>query len=799
VGQALKVAARVARAGGAQAMSAAAQAMHPDGKVSKPEWQEPDTPVKKETAKTLRIAKSTYHTEIAPWLVFFLAVFAGVGVHNGQPGVGVLLYPLLLAGFGYMFVQWRLRWSRILRSKGKLKVNQIAGKRLARINYRSARAAKAGAAVGGWLIVVAVTDPGRPDGWLVWAAGAVIWARAAHLGWWQPAEQQATESDLPRVLRDTAPDDVVDAAEVADGDEPDDDEDTDTVAPAAAPRARAAARAGRHTLPARDLLLKTPPTPVRATDDLRDVIQQFFADYKLNATVLDVDFGPSIARYTVEPGPGVKVETFEKLKRDLGRVCKVQSVRVLSPVPGTSLIGIEIPIANKEMVSLREVLDSAEALIDQHPLLACLGKAVDGKYVTARLDKMPHVLIAGATGAGKSGCLNAIICSILARATADQVKFLMIDPKRVELIAYEGIPHLLEPIITNPKKAADALEWVLREIDERMTLFTQIKGVKKIDQFNQETKGPHLPYLIVIIDELADLMMVAPRDVEDRIVRIAQLARAAGIHLVLATQRPSVDVVTGLIKANVPVRIAFATSSLADSRVILDQPGAERLIGEGDGLYKPKGADTAVRFQGAWVTEGEIDNLADHHRGAAPNTPPPRPPAPVPATADQGLDMQLLATAIELVVTSQFGSTAMLQRKLRVGFAMAGRLMDAMEQRGVVGPSEGSKAREVLITPDGLAAVLAALTTEADQDAGADEPTLARDKIFKAARDGADETGLVSRDTIAAGVPDMLAKTFDANLGHLVNGVNGGPPRLHRVRNGLFQILPTNNEQEQEQ
>ena len=470
---------------------------------------------------------------------------------------------------------------------------------------------------------------------------------------------------------------------------------------------------------------------VRLLDQAGESLVAALAAHGVDTRLVGRTVGPTVTRFELELGPGVKVARVTSLSKDIAYAMASPDVRILAPIPGKSAIGVEVPNRQRQLVSLGDILASTEALRAIHPLEVALGRDIAGRAVMVNLAEMPHVLISGATGAGKSSCINSLITSVLMRATPGQVRLILVDPKRVELGQYNGLPHLLTPVVVDPKKAANALAWAVKEMERRYDLLAE-HGMRDITGYNEafgrgelevpprigagtgdgddeEPAGPErLPFVLVVVDELNDLMMVAARDVEESVCRIAQMARAVGIHLVLATQRPSVDVITGVIKANIPSRMAFSVSSLADSRGILDQPGAERLVGKGDMLLLTANSSIPRRIQGPWVSEGEVRAVVGHWRRQGGTT--------EPVVAIQGLDDEapggglagdeeddaLLAQAMELVVRSQLGSTSMLQRKLRVGFARAGRLMDLLERRGVVGPSEGSKARAVLMTPEEL-------------------------------------------------------------------------------------------------
>ena len=476
---------------------------------------------------------------------------------------------------------------------------------------------------------------------------------------------------------------------------------------------------GPYQLPPLDLLRSAPPSnaDVRDEQDMQNALERTLRTFGVDARVSAAHRGPTVTMYEVEVASGTKVNKVLQLASDIAYALATPDVRIQAPIPGKSAIGIEVPNKHRDFVMLGDILRSKAAKEATHPLEVALGKDIHGRARMVNLATMPHLLIAGATGAGKSSLVNSFITSLLARTTPEDVRLVLVDPKRVELGHFADVPHLLSPVIVHPKRAAEALGWIVREMEQRYELLATA-AVRDIDGYEEglragtlrvplglEHRFGHLPFIVVVIDELADLMMVAPRDVEDAICRIAQMARAVGIHLVVATQRPSVDVVTGLIKANIPSRIALMTSSQADSRVILDMNGAEKLVGHGDMLFAPSSISKPVRLQGAWVTEQEIGDVTDFIRAQREAVYEHSveglglPPAET-AGGDHALgsDDDLLEQAAELVIRSQLGSTSMLQRKLKVGFARAGRLMDLMEDQGIVGPSQGSKARDVLVT-----------------------------------------------------------------------------------------------------
>jgi S-DNA-T family DNA segregation ATPase FtsK/SpoIIIE len=503
--------------------------------------------------------------------------------------------------------------------------------------------------------------------------------------------------------------------------EPEPDEELEVASPR---------RASGWKLPPADLLHRSGAQDVdrRLVEETGRTLEAALAEHGVETRLVGMVVGPTVTRFELELGPGVKVSRVTSLNKDIAYAMASPDVRILAPIPGRQAIGVEVPNVRRRVVALGDILASDEARKAKHPLQAAMGRDIDGRSTLANLAKMPHVLIAGATGSGKSSCINSIITSVLMRSTPDEVRMILVDPKMVELGQYDRLPHLLTQVVTDPKKAANALGWAVREMDRRYELLHAV-GTRDIDGYNEafdagrlepepgsDVEFPRLPYILVVVDELNDLMMVAARDVEDSICRIAQKARAVGIHLVIATQRPSVNVITGVIKANIPAKLAFAVSSITDSRVILDQGGAERLVGQGDMLLLDANSSTPSRLQGSWVTEDEIRGVVAHWRRQSPDVEyiegveGDREGGSGSGFAGGEEDDDLLIRAMELVVRSELGSTSMLQRKLRVGFARAGRLMDLLEQRGIVGPSVGSKAREVLMTEEELDEVLVGVT-----------------------------------------------------------------------------------------
>jgi DNA segregation ATPase FtsK/SpoIIIE, S-DNA-T family len=573
------------------------------------------------------------------------------------------------------------------------------------------------------VMVITRTPARRVLDWTV-TGGEIAWEFVRGLADRVDVGEEEEEEEYDEEELDEPP--VYEDDDFADAEEAPEDGELQPVAQARPEQSRQLAMPvgnGRtYKLPPLELLSKGGAREVsaRSIDETIEILESTLEQFSVDASVTGYTAGPTVTRFEIELGAGVKVNRVLSLSNEIKYALASGELRFLAPIPGRSAIGIEVPNRTRHLVTLGDVLSSKEAKNEKHPLAVALGQDISGETVLARVTEMPHVLIAGATNSGKSSCMNSMITSILMRARPDQVRMILIDPKRVELTHFSGVPHLLTPVVTVPKKAASALNWVVKEMEMRYELLAH-SGMRNIEFYNEavgqgtivkrsddEPEPTPLPYILVVVDELSDLMMVAPRDVENAICRIAQMARAVGIHLVIATQRPSVDVVTGVIKANIPSRMAFSVASQQDSRVILDQGGADKLIGHGDMLYLHANSSKPRRIQGSWVNEKEVAAVVGHARrqgdpdyveGVTADEPGV---GGGPGGAAGGGDDELLQEALELVVRSQLGSTSMLQRKLQVGFARAGRLMDLLEQRGVVGPGQGSKPRDVLMSPDEL-------------------------------------------------------------------------------------------------
>ncbi len=649
--------------------------------------------------------------------------------------VGLLVLGLVIAG--------RLELGAVLGGFGRLLGRAGGGLAEAGSGAAARLRARAEAAAADVTSAVPVdASPGPVDAVLDAAAGfPVPWAD-------EPVDADPVDADpdatrpIPVVIagEPDEPDEVdePDAAATAPLVVPDaaDGADDEAAPPAARPqRARRILPPGQrppYELPPLDLLAagRSSGGDASGAEAQARALQETFTQFGIDARVVRTSRGPTVTRFEVEVGPGVKVAKVVSLGDDIAYALAAPDVRIVAPIPGRSAIGIEVPNQKRDLIALGDVLRSDVARKDEKPLSVALGVDIAGAPVMIDLATMPHLLVSGSTGSGKSVTLNGMIASILMRARPDQVRMLLVDPKRVELGVYEGAPHLLAPVVTDPKRAADAVQWCVKEMEQRYQLLALL-GFRNIDGYNDafdrgelaSRPGPdgldiepvRMPYVLLVIDELADLMLVAPRDVEDAICRIAQMARAVGIHMVIATQRPSVDVITGLIKANIPSRLALAVASQTDSRTILDAGGAEKLVGRGDMLFQPASQGKPSRLQGCWVTEAEIaevvrfcrtqreaeydDRIGRAEAGAG---------GAGGRSVEDGTDEGLLRRAAEQVVESGLGSTSMLQRKLRIGFARAGRLMDELEQVGCVGPSEGSKAREVLWDEERLRAALEA-------------------------------------------------------------------------------------------